>query len=461
MLHATTDAINSAPPLYFVVTWVWAAVFGHSALALRLFSAISIATASLLLFYVLRRAYGSLAATLALLVALSNKELLLYSVEMRFHALFFTEIVACLALYQRLLMQAKPSVRLLALNAFAHSCLVLTHYFAPFYSGAILIATLLVCIVRRWNPIPACLSIVIGWLAFLPWIPAFLNHAQMAKPSTWIPRPGSSALPGYYQTYLGSHFLEWALTLAVVAMIGSLAAARYGGLRRTLGPSVRELPLLLVSITLLGVPLIVYLYSVQPASTPLFTARYLTPSILGAAIICAHLAHRAFRRSHVAVNHRFSHALVVLKVLATVVLATYVIWQGAQEALREKKRSPTDFAQGVPDGETVVLPNIHLFLSAHFFSAHPSRFVAPLDWDVGLAEKAGGPGRQRILQALKRRFPEEFPEIKSTDEILSAATTFWIRPQGSLWAQVRLMHNPDFIIEKVNNGLLHVRRTTR
>ena len=236
MLHATTDAINSAPPLYFVVTWVWAAVFGHSALALRLFSAISIATASLLLFYVLRRAYGSLAATLALLVALSNKELLLYSVEMRFHALFFTEIVACLALYQRLLMQAKPSVRLLALNAFAHSCLVLTHYFAPFYSGAILIATLLVCIVRRWNPIPACLSIVIGWLAFLPWIPAFLNHAQMAKPSTWIPRPGSSALPGYYQTYLGSHFLEWALTLAVVAMIGSLAAARYGGLRRTWGP---------------------------------------------------------------------------------------------------------------------------------------------------------------------------------------------------------------------------------
>ena len=162
-----------------------------------------------------------------------------------------------------------------------------------------------------------------------------------------------------------------------------------------------------------------------------------------------------------AVNHRFSHALVVLKVLATVVLATYVIWQGAQEALREKKRSPTDFAQGVPDGETVVLPNIHLFLSAHFFSAHPSRFVAPLDWDVGLAEKAEAQVVSGYCKLSRGGFRRSSRKSNPLTRFSPLPTTFWIRPQGSLWAQVRLMHNPDFIIEKVNNGLLHVRRTTR
>src|SRR5260221_10584343 len=37
MLASTTDTINGAPPLYFILPWFWTAVFGKSGLALRLF----------------------------------------------------------------------------------------------------------------------------------------------------------------------------------------------------------------------------------------------------------------------------------------------------------------------------------------------------------------------------------------------------------------------------------------
>ena len=76
MLAATTDTINAVPPLYFVVTWFWASLVGHSAVTLRIFSAIAVAAAILCMFAVLRRAYGTLASILALAVVCADPNLL-------------------------------------------------------------------------------------------------------------------------------------------------------------------------------------------------------------------------------------------------------------------------------------------------------------------------------------------------------------------------------------------------
>src|SRR5438477_11982047 len=60
MLGATTDTINSAPPLYFVAAWFWSHLSGCSPVSLRLFSAVALAAALLILVAVLRTVYGTL-----------------------------------------------------------------------------------------------------------------------------------------------------------------------------------------------------------------------------------------------------------------------------------------------------------------------------------------------------------------------------------------------------------------
>src|ERR1700745_2801257 len=58
MLSAFHDKINAGPPLYFLVGWIWARIFGASELSLRLISCIGMSAALWLIWATLRRTYG-------------------------------------------------------------------------------------------------------------------------------------------------------------------------------------------------------------------------------------------------------------------------------------------------------------------------------------------------------------------------------------------------------------------
>ena len=58
MLGAFHDKINNTPPLYFLLGWLWARVFGSTELSLRLFSSLGMCLACTIVWIVLRRTYS-------------------------------------------------------------------------------------------------------------------------------------------------------------------------------------------------------------------------------------------------------------------------------------------------------------------------------------------------------------------------------------------------------------------
>ena len=127
-----------------------------------------LASAILIMFYVLRRVYGVLASTLAIAVALTfcDPALLFQTTEARFHTLIIAEVALAILLYQR--MMACPGqvpFRQHADKTGIHACIVMTHYFGPLYSGAILVGALLTGVIlvrggfaRKRNLHPESLS---------------------------------------------------------------------------------------------------------------------------------------------------------------------------------------------------------------------------------------------------------------------------------------------------------------
>jgi mannosyltransferase len=459
MLGATTDTINAAPPFYFVLTWFWTSLFGSSVVALRLFSAVAVAAALLTMFAVLRRAYGVLPSVLALVVLLADPNLLIQSAEGRFHSLFLAEVALAVLMCQRLFAHRCPPIGLLVANAATHACMMLTSYMGLFYSMAILGAVLVSSLLLRRNPIRACSSIVAGWLVFLPWVPVLMTHIQMSKEG-WIPVPTVATLHAYFEGYLNSNFWGYAKILAGSACMATAATMFYRGRWCREGARPREIPLLLLAASLAAVPLIVYCLSTRPTASSMFLERYLLASLLGWAILLAHLAHRAFLMRHRLGSRKVTWALSAVQIIATSVFVGYNVRSMVITARHGgREAAPPEILADVPGNEQVVVEHIHEFMRWHYYSPQPTRFVFLVDPEVGRKEKGGGLLNHAIMAALKRRFPAQFKEVMPTEEFLRSASSFWVRPyEGFLWTPTRLENNPAFSIERKSNSLLHVER---
>jgi uncharacterized membrane protein len=459
MVAATTDTINAAPPFYFVLTWFWTFLFGSSAVALRLFSAVAVAGALLTMFAVLRRVYGVLPSVLALVVFFADPCLLLQSADARFHSLFVAEVAVGILLGQRILAQRNPPMRLLVANAATHACMMLTSYMALFYSLAILLAVLGASLVLRRNPIRAGISIVVGWLGFLAWIPVLAAHIQMSKQG-WIPVPTVVALQTYFQEYLNPNFWGYAKIVAGFASLATVATMICGARWRRAGARPREISLLLLVPAFAAVPLIVYHLSRRSNASSMFLERYLLASLLGWAILLAHLAHRALLMRHRVDRRRVTWALTAIQIIATALFVGSNVRNMVRAARHgSPEAAPPEILANVPGNEQMVVEHIHEFLRWHFYSPQRARFVFLVDPEVGLKERRGSPLNHAIMAGLKRRFPDQFKEVMPTEEFLRTASSFWVRAyEGFLWTPTRLEHDPVFSIERKSENLLHVQR---
>jgi hypothetical protein len=467
MFSSTADTINGTPPLYFILAWFWTAVCGKSGLALRLFSSFATAAAICLMFIVLRRAYGRLAAAAAWLVGISDGEILANSMQARFHTLIVAEVALGILLYQRIVAQRRPSMRLLIGNAFAHAAMVMTHYLGPLYSGAILAGFVLSGLARRKNPLRACLSVVAGWLAFIPWIPAFIRHSSLAKPAIWIPVPNIFSLKAFYDNFMAefASLAKWVAPLGLAAFVLIILVTLFKqtppivAWRRT--AKTRELPLLLLAPCILLVPVAVYFVSIRPGGTSVFLYKYFVPCLLGSTILFAHLASRAIELCFLIPKSMVRHAAVTLlvAVLSVEILQTGIdrVHEVNAQAMGTEPR-PLDFPADLAPGEPVVIEHIHEFLKLLFYSWDPQRYVFVIDPEVGLAEGAGA-ANHGIMAALGRTIPEHFGGVKTTEEFLASAHGFWVKRGGMHWYPMRIEHNPLFVVDRTEGDLLvHVRR---
>src|SRR4051794_24119625 len=132
MLGQIPDS-ESTPPLYYVVAWFWAKLFGVGEVGLRSLSALA-GTATVPVIFALGARVASVRAGLiAAALAATNPLLVWYSQEARAYAL----LVLLCALLTLLTLEARehPRARTLAGWAALGGLALATHYFAIFIVG--------------------------------------------------------------------------------------------------------------------------------------------------------------------------------------------------------------------------------------------------------------------------------------------------------------------------------------
>ena len=125
---------ESAPPLYYVLLWPWAKLWGTGEVGLRSFSAL-VGTATIPVAYAVaaRLASKRVGLITAALVTV-NPLLVWYSQEARVYAFFV--LVAALSLLAFAAALREPGPRTVALWCLASAVALLTHYFAGFLIAA-------------------------------------------------------------------------------------------------------------------------------------------------------------------------------------------------------------------------------------------------------------------------------------------------------------------------------------
>jgi hypothetical protein len=176
MLHQV-HVNETTPPLYFVLAWLWAKVFGTSEAGVRSLSAL-LGTAAIPITYLCGRELVSRAAGLvaAALAALSPF-MIWYSQEARSYMLFAVLCGLSFLFFARTLRD--PSHRNMAWWAVTSAAAILTHFFAGF-----LIAPegvwLVLALRRRWMLV-AAVAVAAVQLAVLP-----LALGDTSHPLNWI-----------------------------------------------------------------------------------------------------------------------------------------------------------------------------------------------------------------------------------------------------------------------------------
>ena len=122
---------ESTPPLYYIVAWVWAKVFGTGEVGLRSLSALCGTAFVPVLYAVGARAVSPRVGLVAAALAAVNPLLIWYSQEARAYALLLLLAGLSFLLFIRLL-TGDPRRRTLVLWAVVSALALATHYFAAF-----------------------------------------------------------------------------------------------------------------------------------------------------------------------------------------------------------------------------------------------------------------------------------------------------------------------------------------
>ncbi|HVO55833.1 MAG TPA: glycosyltransferase family 39 protein [Solirubrobacterales bacterium] len=172
MLHAVRVS-ESNPPLYYVLAWPWAHLFGRGEVGLRSLSAL-FGTLTVPVGYLIGRALSGRRTGIVLAAILAfNPMLIWYSQEARSYAL----LVLCAAVSMLFFLRALQTRggRDLSLWALASAAALWSHYFAIFIV-AIEAAWLLVALRRRWRlVVPSVAAVVVAGGVLLPLLAAQVN----------------------------------------------------------------------------------------------------------------------------------------------------------------------------------------------------------------------------------------------------------------------------------------------
>jgi mannosyltransferase len=269
---------DGAPPLYYALLHLWMRVFGDSTFSVRALSGIP-AIVSLPVVVRLGRRIGGDAVGIASVVLLAVSPFAIrYGVETRMYSLLLLLSLAgahaVLSVHRH---RTKAATTALAVVTAAA---LYTHYYAVF-AVAVLGAGELWLAWRRRDAAArrALLALVVGCLAFVPWLPT-LAYQSRHTGAPWAAAPDGSAVLATIDSWMGgeSAAAQFAALVALVAVVIALIGRRGGPGQVVLGTTFARLPARLLAFALGSLVLAVIVGAIDRQA---YAPRYLA---MGAAI---------------------------------------------------------------------------------------------------------------------------------------------------------------------------------
>lgn len=477
MWAAFNDRINNTPFLYFFIGWFWTKIFGASELSLRLFSSLGFSTALCVVWVTLRRNYTLVVTCFGVLAVFCTSNFILaQNAEARMYGLFLTVCALGLLQYSNFYNSSGPvsSRKLLLINTCIHTAIVHTHLFGIFYSGAILASHILSDKLYRLLRLRLYVSILLGWLSLLFYIPSFLVQASAGNPRSWMPLPDRSDLLNLLNAplpfLLGIGLFTWLVLLA-----GLGAFLEESDSKKLKHDRKAELPLLLFACNFLAVPVLVWL--VSRTIKPIFIDRYMIPTQLSWSILfCAFFSRIDISFFTVPVSIEISKKPfqwfigLLLNMTAAALVLLLLLYP-----IKYSINFPASPKPGIEDKKygyaelPIVVQFSHDFLTRFFYASERDRYFFILDWEAASSQLSGlfAPQECKHLEALKRSYPNYFSDhiVQSKDFLkkqqrflvldffeyrqtcgLERTSANFLCPQ---WLENRIFNNPVYRVKEL------------
>jgi hypothetical protein len=439
MLKAFHDKINNAPPLYFLLGWVWVNAFGSTPFSLRLFSSVGMAVATLVTWFTLRRVYGFLSASIGAVTVFCSSVLIAeQNAEARWYGLYLA-LSSLLVLQFQINNETKRTTNgLLASNVCIHAALVQAHLFGLLYSGVFLLAQMVIDRSRGIFRIKLYAAIVLSWLLLLLYLPSFFNQADIGSPRYWLSRPSVS--DGFDLLMVTAPSIKILVFFFLLCCLTAVfRPAHDSGVVESPEPHLgAERSLAIIGFAFLTVPIAIFGIS---WIKPLFLARYLIPTALIWPIFMAAVARRILDPPNSVAKTRslLQRSVGVVRTSALMLLLTACVLNPlflAHGFSQEQLPGSSDARYGY-ENLPIVVEFSQDFLTRLYYSSQPGRYFFVLDWASAVEDSSGlvPPGEYKALEALRRQYPKTFENVVESDKFLETNDRFLVLTMNAEYDQ--------------------------
>ncbi|GET35667.1 glycosyltransferase family 39 protein [Microseira wollei] len=452
LMNAWGDTFNQSPPLYFILGWFWAKVFGNTDLSLRLFSSLAICVTLTLVWIVLRRTYNFWLASIATLSVFGFSDLILYhNVEVRMYGLFSAVCALGLLVFDTINRQEKCSRKLLVTNSLIHGVIVVTHLYGLFYSGAILAAFIIRD--RYFNLFRknVYFSTISGWLFLLLLLPILINQSN--NHAKWFSAIDVITFINYFVVSTKFSFFIFALLLLSVLLYISQGSHQktFATSERNSSNLVAEISLLILAGTFIAVPVLAWIITLT--IKPMLNDRYIIPTIaISWPILLAYLSSRLFA-DFTSIKLSWNNLLInkqkIFFLMLTIILIFHPIYHAKKLGYSSPKPGINDARYGYTE-LPIAMEAGHDFLPRFYYSPKPSRYFHILDWETALknTDSAFATGDYTHLSALKRQYPL-INSIQSQEFIKKYDRFLVLNEKDQKWFEWRIQNHPKYEVKSL------------
>lgn len=407
LLHMT--ALDTHPPLYYILLHGWAQIFGWGEVALRSFSVIAAGGAVAIGVLLVRRLFGVRAALITLPFVVFAPFLLRYGFEIRMYAL--ASLICIAATYLLVAAQEGKNRTQQWLLYGGYAALVVLGVYTLYYTALVWIAHLVWLIwstKKDKKPLmksPWIVAYAGSVLLFLPWLPTFLSQvsngalAPISQPLTVDNLLGIVSFQFLYQPVWQLNALWSLVFVGLVAAIVVLTVKAMPFVKKN---EWRSLALLFAYFM---VPIVIL--TLVSIFRPMYVERYLAHVTLGMTLLVGVLIAFALR------DGKRVTKLLAVTVLVISIAGTAQLLQVGNYNFQRLQRPDVKMASETidcQDGQTV--------LAADPYTAIELSYYLPADCDLRFySETASLSGGYAPLSDSPKRVQDPASEFKTQSDL--------------------------------------------